>query len=226
MGPVTEQCEHLSSAQIENYGIRTSGAGPDAAQRDEHQRHDHRGIDDQKMDDQSVEAHLADCPSCRNRLLDFHRSFFNRASGPPEAGTPGNSVASHSSLGQRPADFTIERAKPTDSALADSKSANPKYPVVPQLRTAPSPECPSEDTLRQHAAGLVPDDLAAALTRHVADCDHCGPLFRSFTEDFSGDYTPEERAVLTNLKSGSESWQKELAKKIGKLPESDSEKDS
>ena len=29
MGPVTEQSEHLSNAQIENYGDRTSGTGPD-----------------------------------------------------------------------------------------------------------------------------------------------------------------------------------------------------
>lgn len=227
MGPVTEQSEHLSSAQIENYGIRTSGAGPDAAQRDEHQRVDHRSIDDQKMDDQRVESHLADCASCRNRLLDFHRSFFTRAAGPPEADPPENdtSVTGHSPSVQRHADSKLDGGRPTDSALADSNFANPKYPADPQVRTAPTPECPSEDVLRQLAAGLTSDDLAPALTRHAATCDHCGPLLRTFTEDFSDDFSPEEQAVLNNLQSKAESWQKELAKKIVHLPNSDSKKD-
>ena len=177
MGPVTEQSEHLSSAQIENYGNRTSGAGPETAQRDEPQRLDHQSSDDQSMNDQRVEAHLADCPSCRNRVLDFHRHRFAMLSGP------------------------APDAKPTDSALADSKFANPKYPADPQVRTAATPECPSDDALRQLAAGLTPDDVAAKLTQHAATCNHCGPLLRTYTEIFSDDFTPEEQAALANLQS-------------------------
>lgn len=262
---MTEQSEHLSSAQIENYGNRTSGAGPDAAQGDERQRVNHQSLDDesvdrssddQSMNDQHVEAHLADCPSCRNRVLDFHRSFFASPADPPETDPPetdppengpaakdaslsGRSPSGHSPSGERPADSnerpadSNERsadsksagARPSDSALADSNFANSKYPVDPQVRTAPTPQCPSDDTLRQLAAGLTPDDVAATLTQHAATCDHCGPLLGTFTEDFSDDFTPEERAVLNNLKSGSESWQKELAKKIVKLPKADSKKD-
>jgi hypothetical protein len=119
----------------------------------------------------------------------------------------------------------LEGARPTDSALADSKFANPNDPADPQVRTAPTPECPSTEALRELAAGLTPDDLAPALTRHAATCDHCGPLLRTFTEDFSDDFTPEEQTVLNNLQSASESWQKELAKKIVNLPKSDSKKD-
>jgi hypothetical protein len=187
---VTEQSEHLSSAQIENYGNRASGAEPDAAQGDERQRLDHQSSDDQSMNDQRVEAHLADCPSCRNRVLDFHRHRFAMLSGP------------------------APDAKPTDLALADSKFANPKYPADPQVRTASTPECPSDDALRQLAAGLTPEDVAAKLTQHAATCNHCGPLLRTYTEIFSDDFTPEEQAALANLQSSSAAWQKNTARQM------------
>jgi tetratricopeptide (TPR) repeat protein len=245
VGPVTEQSEHLSNAQIENYGNRTSGAGPEAAQRDEHQRVNHQSTgdqsNDQSIDDQRVEAHLTDCPSCRNRVLDFHRSLFASPTFQPEpdrskAGQPkydalahdsslyghlpsGYAPSGHLPLGQklsdqRPADSSLEGAKPTDSALADSNFANSKYPAEPQVRTAPTPECPSDDALRQLAASLTPDDAAAKLTQHAATCDHCGPLLRTFTEDFSDDFSPEEQAVLDQLRSASPKWQKQTAREM------------
>jgi tetratricopeptide (TPR) repeat protein len=223
VGPVTEQSEHLSSAQIENYGIRTSGAGPEAAQRDEHQRADQRMADklsddqsaadqsmidqrsndqrrsDQDTNDQRIEAHLADCASCRNRLLDFHRSLFASPTYQPEpdrtmAGDPKNDH--------------------TNSALADSKFANPKDPADPQVRTAATPECPSDDALRQLAAGLTPDDVAAKLTQHAATCHHCGPLLRTYTELFSDDFSAEEQAALNQLKSASPKWQQQTAREM------------
>jgi hypothetical protein len=255
VGPVTKQSEHLSSAQIENYGIRTSGAGPETAQRDERQRPDHQGsgdprvidqrVTDQSASDQRVEAHLADCASCRNRLLDFHRSLFASSTYPPEPDRPkaadlkndpkngppehdtspsshsssgdspsGYSASGHLPSGQRPADSSLEGTKPTDSALADSKFANPKYPVQAQVRTAATPECPSDDALRELAAGLTSDDAAPALTRHAATCDHCGPLLRTYTEIFSADFGPEEQAALANLQSSSASWQKNTARQM------------
>ncbi len=226
MGPVTEQSEHLSNAQIENYGIRTSGAGPDAAQRDEHQRANHQSIDDQtindqsisdrQIDDQRVEAHLADCASCRNRLLGLHRSLFTGVADSPEADPSGNAPSQNriSPSSPRSADANLEGSRPTGSALADSKFANPNDPVDPQVRTAPTPECPSTEALRELAAGLTPDDLAVAITRHAATCDHCGPLLRAFTEDFSDDFSPEEQAVLNNLQSASAEWQKNTAREM------------
>jgi hypothetical protein len=249
---VTEQSEHLSNAQIENYGNRTSGAGPEAAQRDEHQRVNHQSTgdqsNDQSIDDQRVEAHLTDCPSCRNRVLDFHRSLFASPTFQPEpdrskAGQPkydalehdsslyghlpsGYAPSGHLPLGQkpsdqRPADSSLGGAKPTDSALADSNFANSKYPAEPQVRTAPTPECPSDDALRQLAAGLTPDDAAATrdalatkLLKHAATCNHCGPLLRTYTELFSDDFTPEEQAALANLQSSSTDWQQQTAREM------------
>jgi len=50
---VNQQSEHLSNAQIEEYGSPASGAGAETEER--------------------VEQHLADCPSCRSRVLEFQQ---------------------------------------------------------------------------------------------------------------------------------------------------------
>jgi len=51
-----KQSEHLSNAQIEQYGKRAPGAEPETEAR--------------------VDQHLDDCPSCRSRVLDFQRTRF------------------------------------------------------------------------------------------------------------------------------------------------------
>ena len=53
---MNQQSEHLSNAQIEQYGKRASGAGPET--------------------EAWVETHLDDCPSCRGRVLEFQRTQF------------------------------------------------------------------------------------------------------------------------------------------------------
>jgi CHAT domain-containing protein len=51
---VNQRSEHLSDAQIEQFGKRASGAGPET--------------------EAWVETHLDDCPSCRSRVLEFQRT--------------------------------------------------------------------------------------------------------------------------------------------------------
>ncbi|HLK06587.1 MAG TPA: hypothetical protein VKV30_01535 [Candidatus Angelobacter sp.] len=53
---MNQRSEHLSNAQIEQYGKRASGAGPET--------------------EAWVETHLDDCPSCRSRVLEFQRTQF------------------------------------------------------------------------------------------------------------------------------------------------------
>jgi cytochrome c-type biogenesis protein CcmH/NrfG len=210
---VTEQSEHLSSAQIENYGNRSSGAGPDAEQRDEPQRgvdlhlndqnfDDQRSSDllstDQLLEDQRVEAHLADCPSCRNRLLDFHRAHFALLAG---VSAPGGTEAA-------------------DSSGKELSLGDARRPADALLRTSSTPACPSDDDLRQLAAGLSLNDLATSdalvtkIIQHAATCDHCGPLLKTYTEDFSDDFTPVEQAAMANLQSSSAEWQKNTARQM------------
>lgn len=142
-----QQFEHLSDAQIENYGDRT-GAGPN-------QPGDH---------DQAIASHLAACAGCRTRLLHFHRARFG---------------------------------------LMNDQ--------VPQQTRV---DCPNEDALRDLAAGLSSPDAAARLTQHAAQCDHCGPILRAYTEDFSDDLSPEDQSLLNQLNSASPSWQKKMAARM------------
>ena len=142
---MNQQSEHLSDAQIEQYGKSDSGAGPEA--------------------EAWVETHLDDCPLCRNRVLDFQRTRF--------------------------------------ALLPD-----------PKVNTVPTSACPSEDDLRDLAAGLCSEPIAQKLKAHTAICDHCGPLLREYTEDFSDNFTSEEQAVLDQLTSASPKWQQQTARKM------------
>jgi Tetratricopeptide repeat len=158
---VNQQSEHLSNAQIESYGDRSSGAGPEQ---------------DQQVEVEQVETHLADCPSCRTRLLDFQRAHLD--------------------------------------LLADRTPAGTNLSADIRVNAASTPACPSEDDLRELAAGLSPEAVAFSLIQHAATCDHCGPLLRTYTEDFSDDSNAEEQAVLDQLKSASAKWQKQTARRM------------
>ena len=131
---MNQQSEHLSNAQIEEYGSPASVAGPET--------------------EAWVEQHLDDCPSCRSRVLDFQRTRF--------------------------------------ALLPD-----------PKVNKASTSDCPSEDDLRNLAAGLCPDPKAAQLKEHAASCDHCRPLLQEYTEDFSDESSPEEQAFLDRLRTAS-----------------------
>lgn len=86
---------------------------------------------------------------------------------------------------------------------------------IADRRLVRRPDCPPEDALRSLAAGLTPPDQATPLIQHAAQCDHCGQILRMYTEDFSEDLTPEDQALLAQLKSSSPEWQEELLRKIG-----------
>jgi len=142
---VKQQSEHLSNAQIEQYGKRASGAGPETKA--------------------WVEQHLDDCSSCRSRVLDFQRTRF--------------------------------------ALFPDSK--------VNKVSTS---DCPSEDDLRNLAAGLYPDPKAAQLKAHAATCGRCGPLLQEYMEDFSDESSPEEQAFLNQLRTASPEFRQQKAREM------------
>jgi len=82
------------------------------------------------------------------------------------------------------------------------------------LPDRPGPQCPSEDDLRNLAAGLCPPDQATKFTEHAAQCNHCGPLLRMYAEDFSDDLGKDNEAVVRKLKSSSRGWQKKLVSRV------------
>jgi tetratricopeptide (TPR) repeat protein len=181
VGAVNHQSEHLSNAQIESYGDRSSGEGSEQGQRN---------------DEQWVEAHLAECSSCRGLVLDFQRTHLFRDL---ELAGPG----------------TGDRMGP-DLKPGNPNPRDPQLPADGQGNTAATPDCPSKEDIRLLAAGMCSDATAARLTRHAATCDYCSALLRNFLEDFSDDFSPEEQAMLDQLASNSEAWQIKTAREMAR----------
>jgi CHAT domain-containing protein len=105
-----------------------------------------------------------------------------------------------------------------------------RFALLPnqKVNTVPSSNCPSEDDLRDLAAGLYPDPKAAQLKAHSATCGHCGPLLQEYIEDFSDESSPEEQAFLARLRTSSpkfrqqkarEMFEREILKKNPVIPE-------
>jgi tetratricopeptide (TPR) repeat protein len=81
-------------------------------------------------------------------------------------------------------------------------------------QTQPGAQCPPEIEWLRVAAREVDASAGAALVRHAALCDHCGPLLLTAVRDFDDELTPDEEAVLDNLESSRESWQRRFASDI------------
>lgn len=144
-------------------------------------------------DAQMIEAHLENCPDCRARLLEYQRTNFGLLR-----------------------DAAMQ-ASPTASSSSEGGSGSGGHHGFASVAAGvcPSPQGASEDDLRNLAAGLLSPDKALTITQHAAQCPHCGPLLRRFTEDFSDDLSAEgltaENEALSQLRSSTPKWQKEMA---------------
>lgn len=76
------------------------------------------------------------------------------------------------------------------------------------------PDCSSEESIRDVAAGLCPADKADTLIKHAAQCERCGPLLTMYAEDFSDDQVAEDHSILRKMKSSSPGWQKILSSQM------------
>lgn len=194
MGKAEQQFEHLTDAQIEHYGDRTSGEGPNQ-----------KGLEI----DQAIETHLADCAGCRIRVLEFHRSRFGLMSHP--------SSSAPSNPGSR-SQGDPESSRSAETEPGGKSSLSPTNLDLLYLGRSdehrPTPDCPTADSLRNLAAGLSSPSESATLTQHAAQCLHCGPILRAYTEDFSDELSPEDQQLIAQLKSSSEEWQRDLARKM------------
>src|SRR5262249_21155195 len=123
VGAVNEQSEHLSDAQVEDYGESSSGAGAEA---------------------EEVERHLADCPACRDRLLRLQRARMGllgesgRAGSSPTISAGSPKLSGSSSLADQNVNTATTSACPHESDLRD-------------LAAGLCPE-PAASRLTQHAA--------------------------------------------------------------------------
>ena len=194
MGKAEQQFEHLTDAQIEHYGDRTSGEGPNQ-----------NGLET----DQAIETHLADCAGCRIRVLEFHRSRFGLMSD-PSSSAPSNPGY--------PIQGNPDSSRGAETEPGGKSSLSPTNLDLLYLGRSdehrPTPDCPTADSLSDLAAGLSSSTDAPRLTQHAAQCPHCGPILRAFTEDFSDDLSPEDQALLSQLKSSTPEWQKKMAQQM------------
>lgn len=78
---------------------------------------------------------------------------------------------------------------------------------------SPTPDCLREDPLRALAAGLATSADSTAM-QHISQCDHCGPILRTYSEDFSDELNPADEALLNQLNSASPSWQNKIARQM------------
>jgi hypothetical protein len=176
---VVKQFEHLSDAQLEQYGTDSITSISDDARR--------------------IDAHLEECAGCRARLLEHQRTNFHLLT---DAAMQASPHAGSSSTGGPGAG--------NSGGFAGIAAG-----------LCPSPNGPSEDDLRNLAAGVIAPDKSLAITQHAAQCAHCGPLLRGFVEDFSDDPGADElkteNEALSHLKSSTPKWQKEIAGEAVKL---------
>src|ERR1041384_8526104 len=76
------------------------------------------------------------------------------------------------------------------------------------------PNCPKNDVLQELAAGILPPAMAEQTMLHVAECPSCGPTLRQYLQEFSDEQTPENVAILQQLKSSKPGWQKRLVRQL------------
>jgi CHAT domain-containing protein len=78
----------------------------------------------------------------------------------------------------------------------------------------PRPDCPPEEQILGLAAKMITGRKAEGLLEHAAGCDHCGPLLREVAYDFETSLTEEEKAVLSQLKTGKADWPRAFARTL------------
>lgn len=84
------------------------------------------------------------------------------------------------------------------------------------MRHEPYPDCPAEEILREVAAEVAPAHIARRTLQHVAQCDHCGPLLKSYREAFSDELSPEIAAMVEKTPSATAKAQQKLAREIAR----------
>ncbi|HEU4434466.1 MAG TPA: CHAT domain-containing protein, partial [Pyrinomonadaceae bacterium] len=78
----------------------------------------------------------------------------------------------------------------------------------------PRADCPSASEWPLVVTGQVEPEKAREYLRHAEDCDHCGPLLREATAEFSDEFTSEEEEMISQLKTSDPAWQKQFAREL------------
>jgi CHAT domain-containing protein/tetratricopeptide (TPR) repeat protein len=74
--------------------------------------------------------------------------------------------------------------------------------------------CPSEQSLNELAAGVIPVEQQGIILSHVIECDRCGRVLRGAVDELREEVTPDEVSIIRSLKSNDPQWQQELANRL------------
>jgi tetratricopeptide (TPR) repeat protein len=74
--------------------------------------------------------------------------------------------------------------------------------------------CPSAEEWASLAAGLAEASRSDQLLAHAAQCDACGAILHALVEDFSEEPSEAEVQSMMELKSATETWQRQTARKM------------
>jgi CHAT domain-containing protein len=80
------------------------------------------------------------------------------------------------------------------------------------MSTVPRENCPDQELLQELAAGIGSPELAQRTMQHVARCRTCAAALRRYIREFSPEQSPEDLAILNQLKSSRPEWQKKLVR--------------
>ena len=80
-----------------------------------------------------------------------------------------------------------------------------------------SARCPDESLLQALAAGIAPPGFMEGQWGHIASCDRCTFLLKSYLALFSEELTAEESRLLAELETSKPEGQKNLVRKILRL---------
>ena len=76
------------------------------------------------------------------------------------------------------------------------------------------PNCPDNEVLQELAAGILAPGMAEQTMLHVSECKSCGPILRQYLREFSDEQSPENIAILKELRSSKPAWQKKLVRDL------------
>lgn len=82
------------------------------------------------------------------------------------------------------------------------------------MNVPPRQNCPDEEMLQELAAGIGSPELAQRTMQHVARCSTCGAALRRYLREFSDEQSPDNVAILQQLRSSDPQWQKRLVREL------------
>jgi len=74
--------------------------------------------------------------------------------------------------------------------------------------------CLDESVLQELAAGIAPEGTLEQHGEHISHCDRCASILKRYLSIFSDEVTPEEQALISQLKSSRPETQRAIVRKM------------